>query len=209
MEYKLLPGETVILEEVHLVLTNLNIIEVKMKGVFKPIYTSIRYPISKIKKSKGAAQVRLEENWIHVQFLSEKKSFELYDEKDAKKWANEINKLVTGVFVDIIPKDKSEIFAEAVMESKDTGKAMGEAVLGTIPLPGTKFIGRTVGGIVGGIVGGTVKGVSTIIQSGKATVPSIEASGMSNNKCRFCGAPTPGSQGQIVLCRYCDSEQRL
>ena len=164
--YELLPDEYVIFacEEVGLILTNINIVEMKSKGLLNPTYTSIRHPINKIKISNRKAQIRLEENWIHIQFTNERKSFELYCDKDAKKWINEINKLATGVNTDFIPKDKGEIFNEAVTESKDTGRAIGEAVLGSIPLPGTKFIGRTFGGIVGGVVGGTISGVASIIQ---------------------------------------------
>lgn len=209
--YKLLPGESIILhcEEVGLVLTNLNFVEVKSKGLFNPTYTYNRFPISKIKESNGKAQVILEENWIHIHFTGGKRSFELYNDKEAVQWVNAINKLVTGVDVDIIQRDNKDIFADAVSESKDTGKAMGEAVLGAIPLPGTKFIGRTVGGIVGGVVGGSVKGVSEIIKSNKQSATPIEANTQIDNKCRFCGAPIPGSVGQAVRCRYCDADQHL
>jgi len=180
----------------------------KSKGLFNPTYTSHRYPISTIRESNGKAQVMLEENWIHIHFKSGKKSFELDNDKEAVQWVNAINKLVTGVEADIIKRDHKEIFADAITESKDTGKAMGEAVLGAIPLPGTKFIGRTVGGIVGGVVGGSVKGVSDIIKSNKQSKP-IEPSAQTDNKCRFCGAPIRGSTGQAVRCRYCDADQHL
>ena len=218
--YNLLSNEFIIMEseENELILTNLHIVEVKSKGIFKPTYTTHRYPISKIKEYNGKAQVFIEENEIHIHFTNEKKSYELNDEKEAFKWANEINKLVTGTSLEPVSIDKNEIFTNAVTEGMDTGKAMGEAVLGAIPLPGSKFIGRTVGGIVGGVVGGSVKGISDIIKSGNQLTTPTDTNTQqtqtvqktqSTNKCCFCGAPISGSSGQSVRCRYCDSPQQI
>ena len=49
-QYKLLPNEFIIMqcEEMGLLLTNLHIVEIKSKGVFKPTYTINKFLVNKM-----------------------------------------------------------------------------------------------------------------------------------------------------------------
>lgn len=193
-EYNFQPNESFILNSEHvrhgqtigkLILTNLNLVYITSKGVFKTTYIPQLYPINQIKVFNGKAQAILgKDGNIHIHFLNGQESFQFrnYDtffsdkkaEKEAGIWVNAINQLITGQVSEI---DTS--FSPAI--------AGVEVLAGTI-----KDTFDTFKGALG------VKSRNNNETPMKAT-----------KKCSFCGAPISGIKGQIGRCEYCDADQQL
>lgn len=95
-----------------LVLTNQNLVFVTSKGVFKTTYIPQRYPVSQIKMFNGKAQVILgKAGNMDVHFVNGQETFKFVNndalfsekkaEKEAERWANAINQLLTGENLDV------------------------------------------------------------------------------------------------------------
>jgi precorrin-6B methylase 2 len=106
--YALQQNEVVILksEEVYhekinideLLLTNLNIIAVSSKGVFKKQINVQYFPIDQIKIFNGKAWAIIpeEDECLEIYFLNGQETFEFGSKKEAIKWADNINSLLAG-----------------------------------------------------------------------------------------------------------------
>jgi flagellar motor switch protein FliN len=109
-----------------LILTNLNLVYITTKGVFKTTYITQKYPINQIKVFNGKAQVILGKNGdIDIYFRNEQESFRFWNndtlfsdkkaEKEAAKWVNAINQLIAGqvpefdIDAPIVAQDDSEM----------------------------------------------------------------------------------------------------
>jgi len=193
-KYNLQPNESFILNSEHvysgntngeLVLTNLNLVYIISKGIFKTTYIPQIYPINQIKVFKGKAQAILgKDGNLDIHFINGKESFKFSNnetlfsdkkaEKEAGRWVNAINQLITGQV------------SEDVM-------SVNPALVGVEVIAGTlKDTFDTFRGSLG------VKSKSSNEIHTKAT-----------KKCSSCGAPISGIKGQIVRCQYCDSDQQL
>lgn len=111
--YNLRPNESIIMKQeqiIHggvmasftdeLILTNLHIVLVK-KGIFGNSKGIQTFPLNQIKVFNGQAQVLLGKTkggypQIEVYLLNGQESFGFHNKKDAVKWIDNINKLVTG-----------------------------------------------------------------------------------------------------------------
>lgn len=191
--YNLQPNESFILnsEHVHngntsgeLILTNLNLVYITSKGIFKTTYIPKLYPINQIKVFNGKAQVILGKNGnIDVHFINGVESFKFWNsdtmfsdkkaEKEASRWVNAINQLITGQVSDI----------DTSISSKLAGS---DGIAGTIKDTFDIFKGALVG------------------KTSNNEIPTKIA-----KKCMFCGAPISGTKGKIVRCQYCDAEQQI
>jgi len=194
-EYDLQPNETIIIrsENVYrgnmsgeLILTNLNLVHITTKGVFKTTYIPQRFPTNQIKIFNGKAQALLGKNGVmDVYFINGQESFRFYNsdtlfsekkaEKEAMNWVNAINHLVTGADI---------IFEESV----NTVSVGAEMVAGVL--------GDTVGAFKDAL-GFKSKKTSTDVVDKVA------------KKCSFCGAAISGNKGQIIRCLYCNADQLL
>lgn len=193
-KYNLQPNEYFILnnENVYngntrgeLILTNLNLVHIISKGIFKTTYIPQLYPINQIKVFNGKAQAILgEDGKIDIHFINGVESFKFWNDdvlfsakkaqKEASKWVNAINQLITG---EVSETDTS-------VSSEVTG---AEVIVGTIK---DTF--------------DTVKGTFGIKQKSNIEMPTKAV-----KKCSCCGAPISGTKGQIIHCQYCDSDQQL
>ncbi len=146
-KYNLQSNETVLIknDQVYhndtngdLILTNLFLVFISTKGMFTTKYITQRYPINQIKVFNGHAQIIAGKNgeidiyfvnsqehfrfWNNENFFSDKKA-----EKEAARWVNAINQLITGQVVDtsvtsanVIPG--TEFLAETLKGTYDTFK---------------------------------------------------------------------------------------
>jgi len=162
-----------------LVLTNLNLIHIVTKGIFKTTYTARRFPIKQIKLFNGKAQVISGKNGnIDIYFVNGQESFRFWNdetlfsekkaEKEAKQWTDNINRLLAG---------------ETDFDTADN-----------TAIPGAEFIAETLKDTID-----TFKGVF----SKTAVEERI------TKKCTACGASISGTKGRIVCCQYCNSGQQL
>ncbi|WP_368262768.1 hypothetical protein [Clostridium disporicum] len=195
-KYNLQPNEYFILNNEHvyhgntigeLILTNLNLVHITSKGIFKTTYIPKLYPINQIKVFNGKAQVILREaGKIDIHFINGMESFKFINndalfnikkaEKEASRWVNAMNQLITGQVSESDTLVSSEVTSTEVMVGaiKDTFD--------------------------------TVKGVFGIKPKSEK---SSKESEKVVKKCSYCGAPISGTKGQVVSCEYCDAEQQL
>ena len=194
-EYGLSPNEAIVMksESVYrgnasgeLILTNLNLVHITSKGVFKTTYTTQRFPINQIKVFNGKAQAILGKNGnLEIYFLNGQETFRfvnsdtLFSEKKAEKeaanWVNAINQLVTGEDVEV----------------------SASATTATI---GTEMIADALGGTVNAFKG------ALGFKSKQSSAESVEKAA---KKCTSCGASISGNKGQIIRCPYCDADQQI
>jgi len=164
-----------------LMLTNLNLVSITSKGIFKKTYTTHRFPISQIKVINGQGQaIPRKSGNLDVYFMNEQQSFRFSNddaffsekkaEKEAEIWAENINKLVAG---------------EQVVSCNTDNNA----------IPGTEYIAETLKDTMD-----TFKGVFDLKNKPPQTVAGA---------CTSCGASVSGIKGQAVRCQYCDSSQQL
>ena len=194
-KYTLQPNESIVMKNENvshgntngeLTLTNINLLYIRTKGVFKTRYIIQRYPINQIKVFNEKAQAILgEDGNMDIYFINGQETFKFlnnetfFSDKKAKKeavrWVNAINELRTGQVPEF---DMSA----------------------TTALPGTEFIA------------GTIKGTLDIFKGTLGIRPKTEGAkpyGKIAVKCTSCGAPISGIKGQVVRCQYCDSDQQL
>lgn len=168
-----------------LILTNLNLVYIISKGIFKTTYIPQLYPINQIKVFNGKAQaITGEGGKLDIHFINGVESFKFCNddalfstkkaEKEAGRWVNAINKLITGQIYETDTSVSSEV----------TGT---EVIVGTIK---DTF--------------DTVKDAFGIKAKSNIEIPTKIA-----KKCSYCGAPISGTKGQIVRCQYCDADQQL
>lgn len=165
-----------------LMLTNLNLVFIKTKGLFRTTYIPVLYPIRNIKKYNEKAQLILgNDGSISIQFRDGQETFEFWNDdvlfsekkaaKEASRWAQAIDQLINGQVPDTIePADPSRENVEVIAESlKDTIDIFKTAL------------------------------------GAKSTAKSKAVAA----KCSACQAPVSGLKGQIVHCQYCGSKQEL
>lgn len=193
-KYNLQPNESFILNNENvrhgntsgeLILTNLNLVYIISKGVFRTTYITQLYPINQIKVFNGKAQAILgNDGNIDIHFINRMESFKFWNtdmlfslkkaEKEAGRWVNAINQLIIGQ-------------VSKIDQPVSTSLASAEVIAGTIKDTFDIFKGALVG------------------KSKNNNEIPIKAS----KKCIFCGAPISGTKGQIVRCQYCDADQQL
>ncbi|MBD7914741.1 hypothetical protein H9660_06245 [Clostridium sp. Sa3CUN1] len=193
-KYNLQSNESFILENDHvrhgnsngeLILTNLNLVYITTKGVFRTNYIHQIYPIKQIKVFNEKAQVVLgKDGNIDIYFVNGMESFKFWNtdslfsmkkaEKEASRWINAINNLITG--------QVSEIDMAVTSKSVDSG-----------------------------VIAGAIKDTFEVFKGalGGKTQNNNEIAKKVAKKCSFCGAPISGVEGQIVRCQYCDGDQQL
>jgi|GEM_PF-1083201 len=191
------PNETVIMKSENvghgrmapltgnLILTDQNIIYVNM-NVFGRTKGVLRYPLSQIKTYEGHASVRAGREALCLQLevfiASGQETFTFNNKKDVLRWAKTVNDVISGMPIG------------STMASDDENMVV----------PGFDVAGK----MFGSVIRSTVDGFKSAIGAGASDAPS-EQSSLSASRCTSCGAPISGVQGQIVRCRYCDTEQTL
>lgn len=190
-KYNLQPNESFILNKENvlhgntsgeLILTNLNLVYITSKGVFRTTYITQLYPINQIKVFNGKAQAILgKDGNIDIHFINRMESFKFRNtdtlfsvkkaEKEAGRWVNAINQLIIGQ-VSKIDSPVSPSLANA------------DVIAGTIKDTFDIF-----------------KGALLDKSQENNEIPTKVA-----KKCIFCGAPISGTKGQIVSCQYCDAD---
>lgn len=209
-QYRLMPNEAIILKEVsvahggvwaiytdELMLTNLNIVCMN-KGTFGNVKNIFQYPLSQIKKYNGKPQAimgKLSNGTpsLEVYFVNgevESFNFQLGNKKKINQWIDAINKLVGGGTVDQDfssdeddddEDDDEDTFIGAFKEAGDQFKDAAAELFGAFGFkPGKK--------------------------KSASTSQGVERVG---KKCVSCSAPLIGNRGQVVKCKYCDTEQAL
>jgi len=191
-KYRLMPNEAIILKndrvsrmqglnaQCELVLTNLNLFLVI--GTFKK--KVIQYPLSQIKVYDGRANALLSGQFgnsvLEVYFIDGgKESFRFTAGK------KEILKWISAINRATTGNDS---------EADTTGGRFFAA------LPGTEMIADAMEDTIGAFKD------ALGIKSKKAFGASTEKVA---RKCSSCGAPISGGKGQVIHCRYCDSDQQL
>lgn len=141
-KYNLQPNEFFILNSEYvrrgetrgeLILTNLNLVYITSKGFFKTTYIPQLYPINQIKVFNGKAQVILgKDGNIDFHFINGQESFQFWNndtlfsdkkaEKEAGRWVNAFNQLITGQVSEIDTSVSPAMAAAAVIAGtiKDT-----------------------------------------------------------------------------------------
>jgi hypothetical protein len=197
-----MPNESVIIKESsvahggvwaiytdELMLTNLNIVCTN-KGIFKNVKNIFQYPLSQIKKYNGKPSVIMGKLLngtpdLEVYFINgevETFNFQSGNKKKINQWIEAITKIVGGGSVEQsdFSDDDSNTLVGAFKEVSDQFKDVGTEFLGALGFkPGKK----------------------------KAQVQQ-ELTRVSK-KCISCSAPLVGNKGEVVRCKYCDTEQTL
>ena len=204
-EYRLMPNESIILKEVsvahggvmaiytdELMLTNLNII-CTSKGMFGNTKNIFQYPLSQIKKYNGRPQVILGKlsngtPCLEVYFINggvESFNFQTGNKKKINQWIEAIGKLVGGGSVELSSSfdddDDDDTLVGAFKEVREQFKEVGSELLGSLGFKPGK----------------------------KKTSSASQVSERVSKKCVSCSAPLVGNRGQVVKCKYCDTEQIL
>ena len=193
-KYNLQPNEYFILNNEHvyhgntmgeLILTNLNLVHITSKGIFKTTYIPQVYSINQIKVFNGKAQAIIgKDGKIDIHFINGVESFKFLNndtffsgkkaEKEASKWVNSINQLINGQVSETDTLVSSEVTGTGIIV---------ESIKDTFD---------------------TVKGSFGIRPKSNIEIPKKVV-----KKCTYCGAPISGKKGQIVSCEYCDADQQL
>ena len=200
----LMPNESIILQEVsvahggvmaiytdELYLTNLNLICVS-KGMFGNTKKTFKYPLNQIKMYNGKPQAVMGKlsngtACLDIYFLNGTESFNFQsaNKKKINAWIEAIsNVLGRGNGQTDYPDDS---------EYDDD-----ETVIGAFKEVGEEFkeVGKELFGAFG-------------IKTKKPTKNATAETGKISKKCMSCSAPLTGNKGQVVKCRYCDTEQTL
>jgi len=171
-KYNLQSNEMVILlnEEVEhggksgeLVLTNLNLIHIVSKGVFKTTYVIQRYSIRDIRLVNVKAQAILgKDGDLDIYFMTgTRKSFEFYNKRESAFWLESINKILVGEQVEIT---KSRV------------------------IPGTYYIARTLKGTIDTFKGVFKEKIEEQIVAGNCGSCGATVSGKKGDvtRCQYC-----------------------
>ena len=171
-----------------LILTNMNIVYVD-HGFFGQTKGIIAKPVSLIKVYDERAQVHLSDDGkIRIFFKDGQEACYRFTKgkKEAIKWVNEINKLVTG--------NPEKVIAEASKSKKGTNNILNNSL---------------------GAFGGAIESLKETFGSFSdddygqegATVVTEKKKKFTTQKCIACGAPVSGMTGEQVKCEYCDTVQ--
>ena len=206
----LMPNEAILMQEVSvahggvmaiytddLYLTNYNLICVS-KGMFGNTKKIFKYPLNQINRYNGNPQVLMGKlsngtACMDVYFMSGTESFNFQsgNKKKIKEWIDAITKAVSGNATqkgnDFSDDDDSEYDEEDTLVGafKEVGDEFKEV--------GKEFL--------------DVLGIKTGKKKNKGAVS--EGPVKISKKCMSCSAPLTGNKGQVVKCRYCDTEQTL
>lgn len=206
-QYRLMPNESVIMKESsvahggiwaiytdELMLTNLNIV-CTSKGTFGNVKNIFQYPLSQIKKYNGRPQVimgKLSNGTpdLEIYFINgevETFNFQSGNKKKINQWIEAITKIVGGGSVEQngfsdedYDEDDSDTLVGAFKEVGDQFKDVGAEFLGALGF-----------------------------KPGKKKSQTQQDSMRVSKKCISCSAPLVGNKGQVVKCKYCDTEQTL
>ena len=210
-KYRLMPNESIILQEVsvahggvmaiytdELILTNQNLVCIN-KGVLGNTKNVFQYPLSQVRRFNGRPQVMMGKlsngiPTLDVYFNNggcESFNFQSGNKRNIKKWMNAIVSILEGddpLNNDSLDDDDydSDTLVGAFKEVGDQFKDVGNEFL-------------------------DVLGFKPRRKSAKAAaVPVAGAAGERvSKKCMSCSAPLNGLRGQNVKCKYCDTEQTL
>ena len=203
----LAPNESIILKEVsvahggvmaiytdELILTNLNLICIS-KGMFGNTKNIYYYPLSQLKQYNGKAQVVIGKlsngtETLELYFVNgtETFNFQSNNKKTIKRWIEEISNAVGC----------QPIGSHNACDSDNDLDP--DSLAGAINEVGKQF--KEVGNEFLNAFGFKPKKTS-----GTATTPQEPT--VVNKKCFSCSAPLVGKKGNVVQCKYCDTEQTL
>ncbi len=200
-EYVLMPNESIILKEAgiahggmmalytdELMLTNLKIICTN-KGMLGNVKEIFEYPLNQIKMYNGKPQAMVNKlsngmPRLEVYFINgkvESFGFQSFGEGKIRQWIDAIGKLIGGETVEQASNYSSGSSVEHLKEAGRQVKKFGTDVLGAL-----------------GLGSGSQKNGTE--SHGPERV---------SKKCASCSAPLVGNKGQVVRCKYCDTEQIL
>lgn len=199
-QYELMPNEVVILKDTNvahggimagytdeLILTNLNLVVVS-KGVFGNTKGIFQYPLSQIKRFNGQPQAIKSKRsnstpCLEVYFTSgdvEQFSFSGNNKRKIDNWADSIAHIINNENVDTSDAQDDDLLAGQFKDLGDQLKDVGAEVLDAF-------------------------GVNRKKNSHSSKNQPQKVS----KKCISCSAPLVGYKGQVVKCKYCDTEQTL
>lgn len=196
---QLLPNEAILLKDVavahggvmaaftdDLVLTNINIICVS-KGIFGNQKKTYIFPLNQIKIFNGKPQAiagKLSNGYpcLEIYFINGMETFYFQNKKYIDKWIDAITKALCGNSIDIdnTETEKDDSLADEIHDMKEEFKAMGQELMGAFGF-----------------------------KSKNASHPKNSGDDRISKKCTSCSAPLIGKKGQIVRCKYCDTDQTL
>lgn len=201
MEVKLnlAPNESILLKETHvahggarsintdeLILTNLNIICIS-KGIFGNTKDIFYYPLNQLKQYNGKPQAILGKlsngiDALELYFVNGVETFKFQTEnkKTINKWISTIAEIF-GCHnnLDISSENEDKVDSDGIV---DTLKEVADGFCTTL---GLKFKKKT--------QDNNIAYESAII----------------NKKCISCSAPLVGKRGEVIHCKYCDTDQML
>lgn len=207
VKYKLLPNESIILQANRiakggviptltddLLLTNLNIVWLD-KSVLGTVKSIVTFPLNQIKIFENKAQVFVNKApngtpQLDIFFRDGEEVFGFEKRSEAVKWANEINRLLTG----------------------DTLEELDEPGYSSTMTPGAAMMDALGMGMMTDQVKTTVDtfksafGLRTTETETKTKTVKIQKV---TTNCKGCHAPLAGLKGKIVTCKYCDTKQTL
>lgn len=171
-----------------LILTNQSLVYIRRKrGAFGGVSVkdTKRYPLGQIKVYQGRAQVRTGRArngypQVEIYLIGGQETFLFNKKKDAQTWAEALNDVINGVPVEASPSDG--------MSNPDLDSLVGA---------------------FGAVFGSVTDSFKSAFDDGADSSKSDTRGSRTTNKCSYCGAPISGTRGQIVRCRYCDTEQTL
>lgn len=203
--FNLAPNEFVILKEARvahgsvgtyctdeLILTNLNIICIN-KGVFGNTKRVFTYPLNQIKRYNGKPQVimgklfnGLADLEIYMMNGLEQFCFQVQNKETINTWIREINRIIVGDSGEESPQSDDGYDSNTLVGAfKEVGSQFKE-------------------------VGDQFKEALGFKTTPKPKPPiTTPTKVMINKKCISCSAPLIGYKGQVVHCKYCDTEQTL
>ena len=210
VKLNLAPNESIVLKEAcvahggvmaiytdELILTNLNVICIN-KGMFGNTKNVFYYPLNQLKQYNGKAQAisgKLSNGTdaLELYFVNgvETFNFQSDNKKNIKKWIKAISDTVgcnNGYILDDFEETDDEVDPDSIA--------------GAINEIGKQF--KEVGEEFRQALGFKPKKKSENVQTKKHIEPSVV-----NKKCISCSAPLVGKQGQLVHCKYCDTDQIL
>ena len=198
--YKLQPNESMILKSENvmhggtfagytdeLLLTNLYVVYIS-KGMFGNTKAIQKFPINQIKVYEGVPQV-MEGKFqngapkLDMYFIHgvESFGFQMLNSSEIKDWIYAIYKLVTG-------QEHPDVIAKKEKKSRHV-------------IPGTAF--------VAGTLRGTFDTFRDTLGIKRKDEPVVNTPTHITKKCISCSAPLSGKIGDVVHCKYCDTDQVL
>lgn len=199
LKLNLAPNESIVLKEAcvahggvmaiytdELILTNLNVICIS-KGMFGNTKNIFYYPLSQLKHYNGKAQAILGKlsngtYALELYFVNgvETFNFQSNNKKTINKWINSISEIVgCRNTADISTEDDDEVDPDSIAGAL---KEVADEFRAAFGFKAKK------------------KNPDKNVVSEPTTI---------NRKCISCSAPLVGKKGQVVHCKYCDTDQTL